>query len=313
MKVLFVSSANSNKISPIVRAQGESLHIQGISVDYFGIKGKGITGYLGNIPHLWKYIRETKPDIVHAHYSLSGMVAGLSSAGIPVVVSLMGSDTKAGIVVKWITRLYNRFCWDKVIVKSPSMQNDLHLPGSQVIPNGVDLSQFQPINNPKLKEQFSFSTTKKTILFLADPARDVKNFSLAKAASDLIGSENADLQVRYNLSREKVAEALNAADVVLLTSKWEGSPNVIKEAMACNCPVVATDVGDIKWLFGDEPGHYLTSFDPKDVAQKINEAIAFSKIDGRTNGRNRIIELGLDANTVAKKLIEIYMLLMKNE
>jgi teichuronic acid biosynthesis glycosyltransferase TuaC len=306
VKVLFVSSANRNNISPIVKSQGASLALQNISVDYFGIKGNGFGGYLSNVPRLRRHIQKTNPDIVHAHYSLSGMVAGLTVVKQPLVVSLMGSDTKAGTLQKTITQWFARYRWDKVIVKSSSMQNDLHLADSFVIPNGIDLDLFKPFDKEGLKEQFSFSSTKKTILFLADPSREVKNVALAKAAFERADQTIAEIQIRYNLTREKVAEVLNAADIVLLTSKWEGSPNVIKEAMACNKPIVATDVGDIRWLFGDEPGHFITSFDPEDVAHKINEAILFSEQKGRTNGRKRIIELGLDAVNVANRIIGVY-------
>lgn len=306
MKVLFVSSANRNNISPIVKSQGVSLSTQNISIDYFGIKGNGFRGYLSNVLRLRRHIQKTNPDLIHAHYSLSGMVAGLTGLKHPLVVSLMGSDTKAGSLQKTITRWFARYQWDKVIVKSLSMQDDLHYPECLVIPNGADLALFKPFYKERLKEQFSFSSAKKTILFLADPSREVKNVSLAKAAFARGDQNNAEFQIRYNLTREKVAEVLNAADVVLLTSKWEGSPNVIKEAMACNKPIVATDVGDIRWLFGNEPGHFITSFDPEDVAQKIKEAIAFSDQSASTNGRNRIIELGLDAQNVSKKLIGVY-------
>lgn len=312
IKVLFVSSANRNSISPIVRSQGESISNKTISVDYFGINGKGFIGYIRNIPRLWSYIRKSKPDIIHAHYSLSGFVAGLSGFQVPKVISLMGSDTKAGSLMKILIRIFARYYWDQVIVKSISMKEDISLSDCHIIPNGVNLSVFHPINKSALKEQFFFSTSKKTILFLADPERESKNFILAKEACGLINNDNTDFQVRFNLSHKDVAEVLNAADVLLLTSKWEGSPNVIKEAMACNCPVVATDVGDIRWLLGDEPGHFLTSFEPEDVARKIKEALIFSEQVGRTNGRSRIIELGLDAQTVANKLIEIYKSLLKN-
>ena len=83
---------------------------------------------------------------------------------------------------------------------------------------------------------------------------------------------------------------------------------MIKEAMACNLPIVSTDVGDIKWVIGNIEGCYITTFDPKDVADKIKMALNFNK---RTNGRDRIIELGLDSNTIAKRLISIYERVIK--
>jgi len=98
----------------------------------------------------------------------------------------------------------------------------------------------------------------------------------------------------------------NACDLFLLTSVYEGSPQSIKEAIACNCPIVSTDVGDVKWVFGNTEGCYLTSFESIDVADKIIRALAFVKERGRTKGRERIFELGLDSGTIAGKIIEIY-------
>jgi teichuronic acid biosynthesis glycosyltransferase TuaC len=105
-------------------------------------------------------------------------------------------------------------------------------------------------------------------------------------------------------SREEVNLLLNACNVALLTSFSEGSPQFIKEVMACNRPVVATNVGDIEWLFGDEPGHYLCGFDALDVAKKIKLALNFAKPS--TNGRARIGKLGLDSASVAGRIIKIY-------
>jgi glycosyltransferase involved in cell wall biosynthesis len=99
---------------------------------------------------------------------------------------------------------------------------------------------------------------------------------------------------------------LNAADILLLTSFSEGSPQVIKEAMACNCPIVATDVGDVSWLFGLEPGHFTSSFSPEDVANKIILSLIFSESNKETKGRKRMIYLELDSKSIANKLITIY-------
>jgi teichuronic acid biosynthesis glycosyltransferase TuaC len=89
--------------------------------------------------------------------------------------------------------------------------------------------------------------------------------------------------------------------VVLLTSLWEGSPNVIKEAMACNTPIVSTDVGDVKEIIGKTEGCFITSFDPEDVSDKIKKALEFGK---RTTGREDIKHL--ESGVVAKRIIAIY-------
>ena len=107
----------------------------------------------------------------------------------------------------------------------------------------------------------------------------------------------------FNIDQEKLNLYYNAVDCLIPTSKYEGSPNVIKEAMACNCPIVSTDVGDVKWVIGETEGCYICSFEPEDVAEKIQKALNFGK---RTNGRQRIMDLGLDSGSVAEKLHSLY-------
>jgi len=114
----------------------------------------------------------------------------------------------------------------------------------------------------------------------------------------------------YPIEHKHVTAYLNAVDVLVLTSFSEGSPNVIKEAMACNCPIVATDVGDVREIIGDTEGCYIAGFDANDVAKKIQLALQFGK---RTQGRNRLIELGLDSDTVAQKISSIYSNVLKNK
>jgi teichuronic acid biosynthesis glycosyltransferase TuaC len=123
---------------------------------------------------------------------------------------------------------------------------------------------------------------------------------------DSLDNECIQLIAVHLIEHELLKYYYNAADLLLLTSYHEGSPNVIKEAMACNCPIVSTDVGDVRWVIGDIKGCYLTSFDVVDVSEKILMALEYSAVNGSTNGRDRIIELGLDSASVAKKIINIY-------
>jgi glycosyltransferase involved in cell wall biosynthesis len=93
---------------------------------------------------------------------------------------------------------------------------------------------------------------------------------------------------------------MNAADALILTSLNEGSPNVIKEAMACNCPIVSTDVGDVRDIIGNTQGCFVTNFDYTEIADKIYEATNY----GTTNGSNMI--KNLTSKTIAGKIIDIY-------
>jgi len=304
LKVLFVRSGN-NGIDPISQNQGESLIKEGVEVFFFDIIGHGITGYLGNIKKLRKRIKELKPDIIHAHYSMSAFVASLAGAK-PLVVSLMGSDVKSEKYFKLIIKLFNRFSWSNIIVKSEDMKNDLGISMVEIIPNGVDFDRFKPLNQQDCKTKLNWDNNKKQILFAANPERQEKNYKLAEAAFDLLNNDNYELKELVSVPNEQVPLYHNAADVVLLTSLWEGSPNVIKEAMACNTPIVSTDVGDVREVMRKTKGCYITTFEPENVAEKIELALSFeSKTQGSENIKN------LDSRIIAKKIIELYKSILK--
>jgi len=143
----------------------------------------------------------------------------------------------------------------------------------------------------------------KYVLFISNPDRKEKNFSLAHATKDRIKINSVELKIIYYVDHSKMPVYLNAADILLLTSKWEGSPNIVKEAMACNIPVVSTKVGDIEYLFGNIEGYYYTDHDSDKLAEKINYVL---NNDIKPNGRQRIIDLKLDSESVANKLIQLY-------
>lgn len=305
MRVLFISSGNSGEVGVVVKQQGLSLIKQGVELDFYPIRGKGIAGYLKNIPDIKKTFTKGSYDLVHAHYSLSAFAATLAGCK-PLVVSLMGSD---GQREGWQRRLIKKYAskrWKETIVKSPDLASKSGLTHFEVIPNGVAIDDFYPISCVEAKQKLGLDQNHRYIFFAASPTRHEKNFSLARAAFEMIRNKDLELLSMDNIPHKEVVLWMNASDVVLLTSLWEGSPNVVKEAMACNRPVVATDVGDVKWLFGEEPGHYLADYDNVDVAGNIIRALEFSEKQGQTNGRKRILEIGLDSGVIAKKLIAIY-------
>ena len=307
MKILFVSSGNSDfGISPIVRNQGESIERLHNELDYFTIQGKGLLGYLKNISALKQELKN-KYDIVHAHYSLSGIVASMAGAR-PLVVSLMGSDVHVNKFYKVIIRIFNVLFWNKTIVKSKIMGDTIFLKNSFVIPNGVNSKKFRPIDRKIALAKTKWNSNKKHILFAADPDRPVKNYSLATNALKLIARNGVEMHELENIPNDRVLYFYNAADLLLLTSFREGSPNVIKEAMACNIPIVSTDVGDVKEVVGETKGCYITSFNPNDVAGKIELSLKFGK---RTNGRKAIEHL--EDSTIGHKIIGIYYECLPND
>lgn len=313
VKVLFVCSSNSiNGITPVVLNQGKSLINLGIYLSYFTINEKGLTGYLKAVHQLRQFLKYNNFDIIHAHYSLSGFVASLAGAK-GLVVSLMGSDLKLGILYKFAIKLFNFFFWSTVIVKSKDMYNSLNISSAIIIPNGVDLNKFKETSKGVALKELGWDASKTHILFGANPNRPEKNFKLAKEAFDYL--KRSDLKLHYldNIPNNDMPNYYNAADVVLITSLWEGSPNVIKEAMACNRPIVSTNVGDIKWLLNDLDGCFISRKNSQELCQKISESLSYSKRSKITKGRERLKNLSLNIESVAKRINGIYILLLKHK
>lgn len=301
MRVLFVSSGNKG-ISPIIQAQAKSLAESGINIEIFGITGRGIFGYLKIIPRLRQKIAQANPDLVHAHYSFCGIVSSLATRK-PVVCSLMGSDVKSSGLWRHIIRFFIKHVWKVTIVKSEDMKHSLGLGNVHVMPNGVDMNLFRPMDDNECRAKLGWPSDKRIVLFAANPARPEKNYALAGQAIKALNSENIELKVVHGIKHEDMPIYLNAADVLLLTSHWEGSPNVIKEAMACNTPIVSVDVGDVRWLLDEVEGCYLTAREPIALADKLGQIFQNKR---EVTGRWRIFELGLDAESVAKMLNDLW-------
>ena len=175
-----------------------------------------------------------------------------------------------------------------------------------VIPNGVDLYKFKPILKDEAQEGLGWNKTNYHILFAANPDRYEKNYKLTESAYKKIREENIELHFLKNIDNNNMSLYYNASDIVVLSSLWEGSPNVIKEAMACNRPIVSTNVGDVMWLFGEEKGHFIAKFDETDLMNNLKEAILFSRTYSRTNGRERILSLGVDTESISNSIISVY-------
>ena len=236
------------------------------------------------------------------------MISSLATKKTPILVSFLGSDINRSNVLNKIIIKYNFiFKWKAIIVKSLEMKLKLKSKiEPYIIPNGVDLNNFQSLDKIKNQIKLDWNTNKFHILFLADPSRPEKNYELLKKSIELINEPNYEIHFLENMKHSEIPIWINASDIVTLSSLWEGSPNVIKESMACNKPIVSTNVGDVEWLFNNLDGHFLSDFSIEDYSNKIKSAIQYAYLNKNTNGRERIIELELDSDKVAKKIIQIY-------
>ncbi len=321
MKILLVHSGNAvggdSSRYTFVREQGEALQLLGCEVEYYAVVGKGMRGYLRNVKPLRKRIQEWQPDVVHAHFGLSGMVAILAAQKkVPVVITCHNGETltKYGNI---ITSLAIR-CADYTICVAQHIYDKLYLKPEHycIQPCGVDLKDLPLVEKEIAMKEMGLSADKINILFGGSFSNTRKNAPLAKAALKRLEDERISGLEEFNLiemkgfNRHQVAMLFNACDMLLLPTKSEGSPQVLKEAMACNCPIVATDVADIAFLLQGVTNSYVTTFDAKDVADKIQRVITCGE---RTNGRKRIDELKLDNPQVAETILDIYKSIVRKE
>lgn len=157
------------------------------------------------------------------------------------------------------------------------------------------------MDKSEARERMGLDPDRKYVLFSGAFDNTVKNAPLAKAAMDLV--PDAELLELTGFSRMQVATLMQAVDALLMTSFTEGSPQVVKEAMACGCPVVSVDVGDVRDVTDGVAGCFVTDRDEESLASAIEEALRFGR---KTSGRDRIIGKGLTNDLIARRIIDVY-------
>lgn len=300
---------------PFIREQVGALREQGCECVYYYVKGKGIMGYLRAIPGLRKMIREWKPDVVHAHYGLSCLVANLATRRVPVASTYHGSDINVKSVRRFSKMAIRLSAWN-IFVSKKNMALAGVVEGKKcsLIPCGVNLPQpWSELQKQKVEQltlnqwvETIMPKGKKYVLFAGAFDNAVKDPERAKQTMNELTNEgiNAELIELKGYTRDQVNALMYNCDAFLMTSKTEGSPQVIKEALACGCPIVSVDVGDVAERTDGVDGCFVVkSREPREIAAAIEKALVFK---GRTNGRDKIIEFGLTNELVAKQIIETY-------
>ena len=330
MKILIIARCHLQfpmNVSPFVLEQGESLRALGCEIEYFAIKGN----YLFAVHALKKKIRSCNPDIVHAHYGLSAVTAELQSL-VPVVTTFHNGET-LNWHVNWLTSFMSLRA-KHVVYVAQHIYDLVHLKAKNysIIPCGVNMDDCHVINQTTARQQLGFEDGVKYILFGGGFSNLRKNYAILRDAVERIEQApwvpvecgercgNIVCLEMKGLSRSECVLRMNACDLFALPSHSEGSPQALKEAMACNCPIVATDIADVSTLLGNLPGHFILR-NPRPTHERwdadensIDEMVALLKqaldYKQRTTGRERILEMGLSNEQVAKRLIAIYQSLV---
>ncbi len=403
MKILIVASDKQGRFAPFVEEQMAALEARGIEVLRYGITGKGIIGYLRELPALKRIIRKVRPDLIHAHYGLSGLLANLQRL-VPVITTYHGSDINVPAILRF-SKIAMRLSAHNIFVSKRNvllalgdeamrllgdkakgaenavkgerlevkgMENGdvdiqastpytlhstpytlhstpteastpytLHpTPKNTLLPCGVNIPQpwselqTQWVGQLTLNQWVHGKLDKKVkyVLFAGAFDNAVKDPALAhqvieivnnttseeflnqqhkqhtstidRANQHLCAASEIELIELKGYTRDQVTALMYNCHALLMTSKTEGSPQVVKEAMACGCPIVSVDVGDVAERTSGVEGCYVVhTREPKDIAEALLKALAFN---GRTNGRERIIAMGLSNEQVAKRLESIY-------
>lgn len=297
LRVLIVCSANSGKVVPYIKEQVEAIANLGVEVDYFLIKEQGLLGYWRNRQWMLEKIAEFKPDIIHAHYGLSGLLANLQRK-IPVVTTYHGSDInipKVQILSKISIKLskYNIFVAQKLIDLSKPRKNYV------LLPCGINLELFRPLDKILARKYLGLYPEKYYVLFAGSFSNAVKNYPLANETMSLL--PNVELVELKGYSREQVVWLMNAVDASLVCSFSEGSPQFVKEALACNCPIVSTPVGDVPNILNGIDGCFLVDYNAFSVKNALNLVL---------QRNNRIDSIGkvlaYDNMKIAEEIMKIY-------
>jgi teichuronic acid biosynthesis glycosyltransferase TuaC len=247
LKILMVTAmyphAGNQGSGAFVMQQVEQLRAMGHEVDVLHFQGyRSKLEYIKAAIEVRQRTRRTHYDVVHAHYGVTGIAAVFRSR-TPLVVTLHGSDALLGRLEPTISRWVCRFA-DATIAVSRKIA--ARIPG-EIIPCGVDLKMFEPKGQAEARKRLGLAPEKRYVLFPFNPARLVKRFDLAGAAVNRLATDCPGVELLT------VSKALNtempwyysAADAMILCSDSEGSPTAVKEALACNLPVVSVDVGDV--------------------------------------------------------------------
>ena len=299
MRVLVVARCKNGQYAPFIAEQVMAIRKQGIECQYYGITGKGILGYLRHLPGLERSIGEFEPDIIHAHYGLCGLLANLQRR-VPVVTTYHGSDINDPKVFRFSKRaiLGSRF---NIFVSKKNVDVAKPKRDYALIPCGINLEDYPLMEKVEARRVMGLDPIKKYILFAGAFDNPVKNAFLAQKAAELV-PEAVMLELK-GYSRLQVATLMQAVDVLVMSSFSEGSPQVIKEAMACGCPIVSVNVGDVAERVSGVDGCFIAARDPVSLSDALHRALAFQ---GRTDGRNAILRDGLTNDQIARRIVDIY-------
>lgn len=338
MRILIVTNMYPTEAAPylgaFVRQQELSLRALGLEVEVAAHLGRTSRwNYFRALPDLVRRLRRGGHDLIHSHHTYSTLLAlaarRLARRAVPIVETFHESEVfHRGTrlredAVRRLRHWRGPKAWAlrRVDFAIPVQRDMLLLVlgrgasrvPSRVIPAGIDLAQFQPEPVSVVRERLGWTPGRLVVFFPCDPAKPEKRADLARAGFELFARDRPEacLVVGGAVPYAQMPDYLKAADIILHPTDFEASPTVIKEAVACERPVVATATGDIRENFGDLPGVLLCDWNARDIARKLELALEVASPYG---GHQRLIDLELGLDQIAHRLLAVYQeILEKSE
>jgi glycosyltransferase involved in cell wall biosynthesis len=321
MLVLFVTNMWPTAERPgagvFVAAQARSLESLGVTVAVHVIEGhRHPSRYLTDAWRLRSLAHASRFDVVHAHYGLSGWTAAWQDS--PLVISFCGDDllgTQApggGLTFKSrMARAMSQWAARRaagLVCKSPNLRAALwrseDRDRAEVIPNGVDLTLFHPGSRIEARRKLGIPPHAQVVLFPHNPGQAAqKRFDLAKEAMAALGPRMAEARLLpvAGVPHASMPDFFRAANCLLLTSRSEGSPNVVKEALATGLPVVSVDVGDVAGWLSRVSGCRIVRPAAQELARALEQVLrAGEQVDASP------VLPELDERVAARKLVALY-------
>ncbi len=314
MRILHVTGVYPTPEDPkpgiFIQTQVESLRAVGVEVDVCVLQGRGALKYVSGITQIRGFLAKKNYDLIHAHYMYAGWTARLAGAG-PLVVSFMGNDVLGNCdaegryspgsawVHGFLSSLLARVS-AHAVVKSPQLGRRIGVKSQSLVANGVDREIFKPMTPQR--EKYGYGPGEWVILFAGHPDDPVKRWPLAaRAVAQLkVTVPGARLTFAEHKTPAQMAEIMASADCLLLTSAHEGSPNIVKEALACGLPVVSVPVGDVAERLAGLEGCYVTPPEAAALAQALASVAARRQRLVGSQARAESVQM------VAEKLRAIY-------
>lgn len=308
MRILTVTNMYPTERSPqfgiFVEEQVNSIRALGHDVDVLFVNAREgrlrHKAYVLGFPRLWQVLSKNRYDVIHAHYVFSGVIAR-AQRSTPLVLTHHGPE----FMHPWqgpLCRLTKRWP-DELIVVASWMLPILSMPRVHLIPCGVDFSLFRPMDRQEARTKLGLDPSKRYVLFAGNSWDRRKRFDLVQAARRMVSARQPDVELLEVCGQPHhlIPLYMNAADVFAMVSTSEGSAQVVKEAMACNLPIVATDAGDNWEVIDGTAGCHRTGADPAEIAARLEGALSPPR---RTDGRSKVERFSMEST--ARAVVTVY-------